>query len=227
MSLGVRETIPYTIKNGPSAGEKVLLTSLRVQDWVSIEKEALRLFKEEFIKTSTDNLHLLKVSSERQEELGLKAIAEARQIQAEDLPSRRTRVQAYKSNGKGKRVPVFDDNNRPVLREVEVDYATHWLSDTAEGKLFATWLSITQVKGQENMTMEDAGVLLLDEIDKEEVAQLIGEISNPKVLTDEETEQLNFTEQKDQTKKDQIEKEERKRNRAERRRKREQRRKAD
>jgi len=204
--LGVREVDVYTMKGGNNKGKKITISSLTVQDFSRIEKEALRTFKRRFIETYTDNIDLVPDQSKRDQIVQV-AMDKAAKIDVQDLPLRKMRIPDYQRNGKGKPKLVG-------TKLQEVDYTLQWMSETVDGKLFSAWLSIIACKGQEGMTLEDADALFMDSApDLEEAAQIIGGMSQPKVLVEDEEDEENFT----------VRKESRRKNREQRRRKREQR----
>ena len=193
MSLGVKEEINYTFQSGLNKGKTVRFSQLDVQDFIEIQREALKVFKRRFIETYTDNLDLF--PEDKKEGVLLQAMAEAREIDVADLPSRTMKMPMYKLNDKKQRV-LITRNGQPIMQEKQVDYAMHWMSDTPEGKLHVAWLSLKKVPGQESMTIRDADALFLDsQADLEEAAQMVGNMSGPQIGTEEEKDPANFTKQ--------------------------------
>ena len=67
-----------------------------------------------------------------------------------------------------------------VTKKQTVDYTAWWMSETPEGRLFMTWLSIR--RSDPTFTLEDADDIFREHMEElEMIADEVGEISSPEL----------------------------------------------
>lgn len=166
-----------------SDGRKIYFGQLGVEDFNNIKEEALRQYKRSMLKTWSDNLDLL--PPEKKDELLIQKFNEAEVLTEDDLPAK-TIQRPARDPATGK-YRVNPETGTYVMETVAASYTTHWLSQTTEGMLYAAWLSLKRVSGQENFTKQQTDDLFLDSEGQllsgelEEAAQTIGEHSESKL----------------------------------------------
>lgn len=169
----VRRRRVYPLPNG----EKVEIRSLGLNDYVMAREEALAGFKRQRIATWTKNLDLMQnVPAEQRHQLVQSAFERAEEITIEDLPQKQMHLPVRGKGGKFQR-----DGEGKLLTKVQtVEYAAWWMSETPEGRLFMTWLSIRRSKP--DFTLEDADEIFREHMDElEAIADEVGEISGPQL----------------------------------------------
>lgn len=163
-------------------GREITFSSLTLGDFVSAREQALQEYKREKIKTWTANLDL--IPEDQRDAWVRQAFERAEEITAEGLPDKELDLPQYLGNGKVKR----DSRNQPVFKKQKVEYAMWWMSDTAGGRLYMTWLSMRKAPGQQDMTLADADALFTESLDDlENAAQLVGDLSQSKLSGNSET----------------------------------------
>lgn len=168
MEATVRRRATHRLPNGRT----IEIHALGLADYVAARDRALQQFKRQKIQTWTENVDLL--PADQRERWIREAFERAEALTIDDLPPRRMKMPIRRSDGK----IVKDANGEPVLRETEVEYAAWWMSETADGRLYMTWLSIR--RGDPSFTLDDADGLFIDAMDElETAANLVGDISTP------------------------------------------------
>ena len=157
-------------------GEKVEIGALGLKDYVQAREEALTQYRRTRIQAWTKNLDLLDdlTVAERQ---GIVQDAFAR-AEVEDLPVKSMKLPI---RGKGGRFLIKDEQTGELLTKTqEVEYTAWWMSDTPEGRLFMTWLSIRRAKP--DFTLEQADEIFRNHVEElESIADAVGDISGPKL----------------------------------------------
>jgi len=160
-----------------SSGQKITLHGLGLQDYVAAREECLRQYRRSQISTWTSNVDLLgELSDQDRQALLRDAIERASAVTLEDLPKKIIDLPVMK-NGQ----PVRDKTTgRITTQRREVEYTAWWMSETPEGRLFMTWLSMR--RGDPELKLEDAEQLFNDAMNElETVADQVGEISTPQL----------------------------------------------
>lgn len=168
MEATVRRRATHRLPNG----QTIEIHALGLSDYVAARDRALQQFKRAKIQTWTENVDLLPAA--QRETWIREAFERAEALTGDDLPMKRMQMPVRRNDGR----IVKDGNGEPVLREREVEYAAWWMSETAEGRLYMTWLSIK--RGNPAFTLDDADRLFIDAMDDlETAANLVGDISSP------------------------------------------------
>lgn len=166
----VRRRKLYPLPNG----EKVEIQSLGLSDYVAAREEALAQYKRNRIKTWTANVDLLP-KADRQAAMTA-AFQRAEETTIEDLPEKEMELPV---RGKGGGF-VRDRDGEMLTKKSRVEYTAWWMSDTPEGRLFMTWLSIKRSKP--DFTIEDADEIFREHMGElESIADEVGEISGPQL----------------------------------------------
>jgi len=169
----VRRRKTYPLPNG----EHVEIQSLGLQDYVQAREEALSQYKRQRIKTWTKNLDLMEQLDQQQRDRMLQSAFErAEEITLENLPTQKMRLPVRVQGGKFRR----DKTGAVVTQIQEVEYTAWWMSETPEGRLFMTWLSIRRSKP--DFTIDDADEIFREHVEElEQIADEVGEISGPQL----------------------------------------------
>jgi hypothetical protein len=168
----VRRGKLYPLPNG----EQVEIKSLGLNDYVQAREEALAQFKRQRIATWTRNADLLANVSEADRRALLRdAFERAEVLTVEDLPAK-TMTLPFRTGKNGKF--ARDAAGGLITRQQAVEYTAWWMSETPEGRLYMTWLSVRRSKP--DFTIEDADEIFRDHMEAlEKIADDIGEISGP------------------------------------------------
>ena len=163
----VRRGKLYTLPNG----KEVEIKSLGLTDYVQAREEALAQWKRERIKTWTANADLM--PDDDRPGMLRDAFERAELLTIEDLPAKRMKMPVRnKDTGKLKR----DKRGEAIIQIQRVEYSAWWMSETPEGRLCMTWLSIR--RSDPDFTIEDADEIFKEAQDElERIADDIGEIS--------------------------------------------------
>lgn len=169
----VRRKRLYPLPNG----EKVEIGSLGLADYVQAREEALAQYKRQRLATWTRNADLFEnVSDEDRRAMLRDAFERAEGLTVEDLPEKDMVLPVRKDNGRFAR----DKTGQLIAKRQRVEYTAWWMSETPEGRLFMTWLSIRRSKP--DFTIEDADEIFRDHLEElERIADEVGEISSPKL----------------------------------------------
>ena len=155
MERVVRRIGTHTMSNG----KEIVLCALSLKDFVAARDKCLSEFKRRQLLTWTENVDLLP-EDERQGYLR-EAFARVEQLTVDQLPKQ----------------TVVDEGIPMTL-----DYASWWMSDTAEGKLFTTWLSMRKAQGQEKLTLDDIDNIFMDaQQDLDNASKTVGDLSAAKL----------------------------------------------
>jgi hypothetical protein len=184
IEAGVRRQRTVKLPDGTS----IELGALTIGDFAQIREQACTEYKRNLIQTWTKNADLLP-PDQRMPAIE-RAFARAEELTPEDLPPRKVWLPKRENDGsavrhKGDRffhqgAKVWIEKGGPVLEEQEVDYVTWWMSQTATGRLHASWLSMRHCPGQESMTYDQACDLLSKQSQTlASVADEIGDLSRP------------------------------------------------
>lgn len=158
----------HTLKSG----KRIELGRLGLQDFVQCKEQALHEYKRELIKTWTLNADLL--PEEMRDSAIKEAFQRAQEIHSRDLPKMTAQMPVVE-NGRFKR----DEDGQVVTTEAEIPYEGWWTSQTPEGMLYATWLSMRRCEGQRQVTLDDADEIFRDaQEDLQEAAGVVGELSD-------------------------------------------------
>lgn len=168
MEATVRRRATHTLPNG----QRIEIHALGLSDYVAARDRALQQFKRAKIQTWTENADLL--PPDQRQTWIRDAFERAEALTIDDLPARTMKLPVRNSAGK----IVKDKNGDPLLRETEVEYTVWWMSETADGRLYMTWLSIR--RGDPSFTLDQADALFIDAMDSlETAAELVGDVSAP------------------------------------------------
>lgn len=165
----VRRRKLYPLPNG----KQVEIRALGLNDYVQAREEALAQFKRQRLQTWTRNVDLLPDDAgETKQQLLRDAFERAEQITIDSLPTKQMQLPVRLPSGQFRR-----DGRGQVVTELQtVDYTAWWMSDTPEGRLFMTWLSIR--RSDPAFTMQDADEIFRDHFaELERIADEVGEIS--------------------------------------------------
>lgn len=169
MEATVRRRATHRLPNGRT----IEIHALGLADYVAARDRALQQFKRAKIETWTGNADLL--PADQRERWIRDAFERAEALTIDDLPVKRMQMPLRRSDG---RIIKDAKTGEPILREKEVEYAAWWMSETADGRLFMTWLSIR--RGDPSFTLDDADRLFVDAMDElETAANLVGDVSTP------------------------------------------------
>lgn len=176
----VRRRKLYPLPNG----EKVEIQSLGLSDYVAAREEALAQYKRQRIATWTRNLDLMQaMDPEQRQQLLTAAFERAEEITVENLPEKKMRLPVRAPGGKFRR----DKAGQIVTAIQRVEFTAWWMSETPEGRLFMTWLSIKRSKP--DFTLEDADEIFREHLEElEQIADQVGEISGPQLGNSQEPE---------------------------------------
>lgn len=161
-------------------GSDLVLSPLRMSDYVSIRDESLARYRREQLKVLTDNRDLF--SEGEYLEMRDKELARVRAIQYEDLPEKE--VIEYEDDENAHLIPEED---RVIKERHKVEYALWWMSSSPEGMLFALWLSARREPSQANLTKEQIEQRFASEVEKydvgaiERAAAKLSQLSTPKI----------------------------------------------
>lgn len=181
MSDGLDVVARRIVTHRLSDGKTIALSQLRIKDYVSAREQALKEYKQRYLATISDNLQLL--PEETRHQTLIDEMQRMAKLGFDDLPAKTIRIPRQK-DGK----TLYDENKRPLMLELPVEYSLWWMSDTPEGKLHMIWLSMRAVEGQERTTMEEVESLFTFADDDgqrdemiEELAQVVGSISETRL----------------------------------------------
>jgi hypothetical protein len=165
----VRRKKLYTLPNG----RRVEIQSLGLSDYVQAREEALGQYKRARLQTWTKNIDLLgNLPESERRQLLQEAFERAENLAVEDLPEKTMRLPTRNAQGKF----VRDQHGELLLQKQAVEYTAWWMSETPEGRLYMTWLSIH--RADPTFTMDDADAVFRDHVDQlEKIADEVGEIS--------------------------------------------------
>jgi len=153
-------------------GRTVEICALGLGDFIAARERALQQYKRTKIETWTANADLL--PDDQRTQWIREAFERAEALTVDDLPRRKMKLPARRADG----AIIRDGRGEPVLRDAEVEYAAWWMSETAEGRLFMTYLSIR--RGDPSFTLDAADELFINAMDElETTANLVGELSTP------------------------------------------------
>lgn len=160
-----------------STGKTVELYALSLSDYVAAREESLRRYRRERLEAWTQNYDLLDALGEDEKQKLLRdAFDRAERLTLVDLPKMSMRLPMRQKNGMVQR----DKAGNIVTQVQKVEYAAWWMSETVEGRLFMTWLSMKH--GDSSMTLEDAEQIYTDAMHElETVADMVGDISTPEL----------------------------------------------
>jgi hypothetical protein len=155
-------------------GKQVEIRALGLRDYIQAREECLAQYKRERLKTYTANVDLLD-PEDRKRLLG-EAFERVELITLEDLPARKMALPTRSKAGKIRR----DADGEMVTKITAVEYTAWWMSETPEGRLFMTWLSIH--KSDPDFTLEDADEIFRDAQEElEKIADDVGDLSGPQL----------------------------------------------
>ena len=156
-------------------GKTYFISPLTLKDWGQIERECLETYRREYIQTYAKNLDLFPEA--QRQPLLREALETAAKFGLGDLPKKETQVPVMKG---GKM--VFSEDGSPAMRSQLLPYYGWWCSESMEGKLFTTWLSVK--KNHPDMALENWDTLISQAIEADsekldEVATLVDRVSTP------------------------------------------------
>ena len=155
-------------------GKQVEIRALGLRDYIQAREEALAQYKRERLKTYTANADLLDAKDRKQ--LLSDAFERVEILTLEDLPNKKMKMPVRSKSGKIKR----DADGEIETKIQAVEYTAWWMSDTPEGRLFMTWLSIH--KSDETFTLADADEIFQNAQEElENIADDVGELSGPQL----------------------------------------------
>lgn len=163
------------------SGKKLLIAPLVLRDYATIEEECLRDYKKKYMQTVNDNIGFL--PEHLREAKLLDEWENMKRLTSGDLPKQRCKAPVVLQNGTFARDPK--DRSKLVIQEQEMPYEAWWLNNTAQGKLFAIWLSLR--KEQPEMTSNDVDALFADAQGQlmdsllDDIAESVGGLSEPTV----------------------------------------------
>jgi hypothetical protein len=193
MESVARRVVSHPLK---SAKKNITISSLGLNDFASAREQALKEYKREKITTWTENEDL--IPADKRDAWIREAFDRAELLTYTDLPQKVMQIPDYIAPGK----PRMKDG-KVVLKDTKVEYAMWWMSETPNGRVYMTWLSMKKSPDQQHMSFDDADKLFIEAMDDlEEVAQAIGDISNPRLAKNPPAPQ----EQEGQKKKERIRK---------------------
>lgn len=156
------------------SGKQVEIRALGLNDYVQARGEALKRYKRQRIETYTENVDLL--PEDQRAGFIREAFERAEQFGQEELPSKEMTLPIRLPTGKFRR----DKRGGLVTKKQTVDYTAWWMSETPEGRLFMTWLSIR--RSDPTFTLEDADDIFREHMEElEMIADEVGEISSPEL----------------------------------------------
>ena len=169
---------------------------LIVRDWATLEEEALKDAKRQFLQFKLSTLDLLGPDVDVDQERD-KFWKQAEAMAIDDLPEKETVGPAFSPSGKpikagglavGDTVQTKDGDAKvhslvagiAFVRQT-MPYVNWWLGRTIKGQFMAVWLSVR--KARPTMTFDDCCDIFtkLGEEAREEAADLVGQISRPTV----------------------------------------------
>ena len=161
-------------------GSELILSPLRMSDYVSIRDESLARYRREQLKLITDNRDLF--SEDEYKEMRDKEMIRVRQIEYEDLPDKE--IIEYEDDANAHKLP---EHQRVVKAKHMVEYALWWMSSSPAGMLFALWLSARREPSQSQLTLEQVVSRFSNDLEKydvtaiESAAARLSELSTPKI----------------------------------------------
>ena len=156
-------------------GKTYILSPLTLKDWGQIDRECLETYRKNYIKTYKDNLSEIPV--ELQTTLIRETIEKAARMTTADLPKQNVNVPVFKSGRL-----VVDDAGQPTFKTLLLPYATWWASETFEGKLYTSWLSVKKQHKEVSIDQWDELMMKAVESDSskiDEAAELVSRMSMP------------------------------------------------
>ncbi len=167
----VKSGASFTLANGKT----LHLSAMGLRDWAEAQQQALQQYKRQQIKTWTQNADLMPEG--KRDDWIRDAFQRAESIGPEDLPP------------KTMEIPVPDPSHPTELLKVDgvvqtvkqdVMFTLWWLSETGEGKLYATYLSM-RVR-QPGITLEEVDQLFIEaQSELDEVANTVGDLSRQRL----------------------------------------------
>lgn len=161
-------------------GSDLILSPLRMSDYVSIRDESLARYRREQLKLITENRDLF--SEAEYIEMRDKEMIRVRQIEYEDLPDKE--IVEYEDDANAYRLP---EEQRVVKSKHRVEYALWWMSSSPAGMLFALWLSARREPSQSHLTLSEVENRFSSDVEKydiraiESAAARLSELSTPKI----------------------------------------------
>lgn len=166
----VRRKAKHTLPNG----KEVEIHGLGLTDYVQAREQALKEFKRLRIETYTSNIDLLDLmDAEERKGMIRDAFERAELLTYDNLPAKEMLLPLRYRDGKFRR----DKKTGELLTKTQrVEYTAWWMSETPEGRLFMTWLSIR--RGDPDFTLADADEIFREHMEElESIADEVGEIS--------------------------------------------------
>ena len=154
-------------------GRTVELRPLTLRDWGTIEEESVQAAKRDMIQTVARNADLL--PENLREKMLLEVFKRAEELRADNLPSIKVSVSQKAANG----LPLYDNDGKMVMQDVELGYAQFWLSRSMKGRLTAVWLSVR--KSLPGATQDEVAEIFAEYSERtlDEAADVVGSLSKP------------------------------------------------
>ena len=153
---------------------KFELAALTLRDLNEVRQQALDAYRREYVR-GYEVAYETAAEEDRKQHLDA-ARSRAAQMTVEELPDKMIRLPKRAKDGK----VVLDDGGNPVIEQRLAEYGFWWGSETIEGKIFSTWLSMRACEGQEGMTLGEVDILFTQDLENylDEAADAVVELSN-------------------------------------------------
>lgn len=160
-------------------GRRFELAALTVRDYVEARQQALDAYRREQAHAWEVASEIL--SDEDRRACIVDAVKWAANIAVDQLPEKTVKIPKRGPDGQ----PVMGEDGEAILDERAVEYGIWWASETIEGKVFCTWLSMRACQGQEDMTLDDVAVLFTDSLEElAQAADTVVDLSTPTQVPD-------------------------------------------
>ncbi len=175
-------------------GSHLELRPLTIQDWGTLEEEALKAYKREFLSTYLENLDLIPESKRAAKEA--EAWERAEKLTADGIPPKIVESPAVGQDGKvirnsppGTEVLLNSGELVTISKLVgdrcyalqKVPYAQWWFSSTFKGRMRAVWLSARRARP--GVTEDELAALFMrvGEESLDDAANTVGSLSKSQV----------------------------------------------